>query len=308
MQETPEIKIEEKLSELLAVSDKSYREVADEIGVSTSSIAQYRKGQSRPSLDNLVALSQVFNVSLDYLVFGEQEEEKSFDVDPVVRYMDQSLQDMQVRTAQHTSLVARVGRHISNNLDDEIEQYLSAHPRQYHAGVISDMETLSMEEHSEQTKLALRNFDYNLAKTQSETPGRFFMTVVDNLSQGKEYQYLLPDDADVDWNESVREFRTLLEEHANNTVVVRSNCHFKVTDAPIIVGFGLYDLNVARFKDENGLLYEFLTDHCHITSTGRIGYIAPPSISGRADAVMDKKYFTTADRWFDILWENGDSI
>lgn len=308
MKEEPEIKIEEKLSELLAVSGKSYSEVANEIGVSTSSIAQYRKGQSRPSLDNLVALSNVFDVSLDYLVFGEQNEEENLDVDPIVRYMDQSLQDMQVRTAQHTSLVARVGRYISENLDDEIEKYLSDPSRQYHAGVISDVETLSLEEHSRKTKLALRNFDYNLAKSEAETPGQFFMTVVDNLGRDRKYQYLFPNDVGVDWEATVHEFKGLLNEHTGNSVIVRSNCEFRVTDDPIVVGFGLYDLDVEQFRDENKILYEFLSEHDHIDISGRFGYVAPPSINGRADALMDDKYLSTANRWFDDLWENADPI
>lgn len=308
MPETPEIKIEEKLTELLAVSPRTNTEIANEIGVSTSSLTQYRQGTARPSLHNLVALSQVFDVSLDYLVFGEEHADEELNVDPIVRYMDQSLQDMQVRTAEHTSLVVRVGKHISEKLDEEVNEYLSESSYHHHSGTISDTETLSLERNSKKTKLVLRNFDYNLIDAPCETPGRFFMTVANNLNQGREYQYLLPKDADTDWSSTVQDFKRLLEEQTSNKVVVRANCQFRVTDAPIVVGFGLYQINIDDFREDNEMLYDFLIDQDYIDGLGRFGYISPPSISGRVDSIMDDEYLSTACDLFDALWKEAESI
>ncbi|MFC7188409.1 helix-turn-helix domain-containing protein [Halocatena marina] len=305
---TAEVKIEEKLAELLAVTDRSNAEIADEVGISPSSLTHYRLGQSRPSLDNLIKLSDVFGVSLDYLVFGNDHGGEEMNVDPIIRYVDHSLQDIQVRTAEHTSLVARVGQHISKNLDNEIDEFLSQSSQHHHSGAISDTETLSLEQHSQRTKLALRNFDYNLLDTTCDTPGRFFMTVANNLSQGRKYQYLLPKDANDDWSSTIQDFKLLLKEQTSKNVVARSNCSFRVTDAPIVVGFGLYQLREREFKKNNEMLYDFLTEQDYIDPTGRFGYVGPPSMSGRRDAIMDNQYLSSAWETFDRLWEDAEPL
>ncbi|WP_330632129.1 helix-turn-helix domain-containing protein [Halocatena halophila] len=308
MQEETEIKLEEKLSELLAVSDKSYNEVANEIGVSSSSIAQYRKGQSRPSLENLVALADVFDVTLDFLVFGEKDEHTNQDYDPVIRHVDKSLGNLQDRTAERTSLLARVGRTISESLDEQINDYLKTDRTEYNAGIVSNRETICLEEHSIETKLVLRNFEYNLANGDSETPGQFFNAVSSNISQDREYKYLLVADADEDWETCIGDFTDLLSDHSGGEMTVARNCKFRITDAPLIVGYGVYNLDRAAFEEKHEILYEFLMERNCMNSDGCVGYVAPPSIEGRADSLMDNSYLTTADRVFDELWENAREL
>ncbi len=308
MQEETEIKLEEKLSELLAVSDKSYNEVANEIGVSSSSIAQYRKGQSRPSLENLVALADVFDVTLDFLVFGEKDDHTDQDYDPVIRHVDKSLGNLQDRTAERTSLLARVGRTISESLDEQINEFLETERTEYKAGIVSNRETICLEEHSIETKLVLRNFEYNLANGDSETPGQFFTEVSSNINQDREYKYLLVDDADEDWESCIGDFTDLLSDHSGSEMTVARNCKFRITDAPLIVGYGIYNLDRAAFEEDNEILYEFLNERNCMNPDGSVGYVAPPMIEGRADSLMDSSYLTTANRVFDELWEDARKL
>lgn len=42
------------------------------IEIDEKSIRRYEKGEFMPKIDNLIALSEIFGVSLDYLVFGKQ--------------------------------------------------------------------------------------------------------------------------------------------------------------------------------------------------------------------------------------------
>ncbi|RRJ30758.1 helix-turn-helix domain-containing protein [Halocatena pleomorpha] len=309
MQDQFEIKIEEKLSELLAIKDENNAEIANEVGVSSSSITQYRKGETRPSLEKLVALAKALDVSLDYLVLGEDEEADQMDADPVVRYMDQSLQDMQVQTAQHTALVAHVGRRLSHMLDSEIEQYLEENPsRRLYAGIIADTELTSLEKHSQTTRLMLQTLHYNLQDDCPKTPGSFFKSVVNNLSKGREYQYLLAETSTTDWPSKIEQFRRLLIEQTNSEGVVRSNCNFRVTDSPLFTGCGVYDIAADDLENEDPILYDFLTEQDYVHEDGRVGYVISPSLDVQGVTIMDNDHLTNAMQSFETLWEEADPI
>lgn len=309
MQDQFEIKIEEKLSELLAITNESNAEIASKVGVSSSSITQYRKGETRPSLEKLVALAKALDVSLDYLVLGDDDEAEEMDPDPVVRYMDQSLQDMQIRTAQHTALVAHVGRRLSQMLDTEIERYLEDDPgRRLYAGIIADTELASLERYSQTTRLALQTLHYNLQDDSTKTPGSFFKTVANNLSQGQEYQYLLAKNPSTDWSSLVQKFRRLLVEQTNSEVAVRSNCRFRVTDTPLFTGCGVYELAENDLEAEDPVLYDFLTEQGYLYEDGCIGYVISPSLDVQGVTIMDEDRLTTAVQSFETLWADADPI
>jgi transcriptional regulator with XRE-family HTH domain len=309
MQDKPEIKLEEKLTELLTRIDSSGSEIAREIGVSPASISQYRKGETQPSLEKLVALAKALDVSLDYLVLGDDREAEEVDIDPIVRYMDQSLQDAQVQTAEHSALVAQVGRRLSQVLDDEIEKYLAENSNQHqHAGMVTDPETRTLEQHSQVTRLVLQSFYYNLVKESPEIPGSFFTTVANNLSQGNEYQYLLPENAGPDWTTVVPEYRKLLIEQTGSENAVHGNCEFRVTTAPIFAGCGLYQLAVDDLEDDDPVLYDFLYAHEHIDSDNIFGYVTLPSPNSQGVLVMDESHLSTAIAAFDDLWKKAEPI
>ena len=50
----------------------SQEELANIVGVSRQAVQKWESGASKPDMDNLVALSRYFGVTLDYLVTGEQ--------------------------------------------------------------------------------------------------------------------------------------------------------------------------------------------------------------------------------------------
>lgn len=309
MEYQPEIKLQEKLSELLMESDSSGAEVAREIGVSPASISQYRKGETQPSLDKLVALARALDVSLDYLVLGESEEAEEVSVGPIAKYMDQSLQEMQIRTAQHSALVAHIGRRLSKQLDDEIEKYLSEDPaRRMYAGIVTNPETLSLEQHSDVTRLLLRTFHYNLLETPSETPGEFFMTVANNLSQGRKYQYLLPQNVDTDWSTAVGKFRNILIDQINSESAVRNNCSFRVTSTPIFTGCVLYQLSVSDLEEDDPLLYDFLYENDYINPDSWFGYVSAPSLDVQGVMVMDDDHLSSSIVAFEQLWNEAEPI
>lgn len=66
------MEFQQRLYELRKLSGLSQEGLADLLGVSRQAVQKWEAGTSRPDLDNLAALARYFNVSLDYLVTGQE--------------------------------------------------------------------------------------------------------------------------------------------------------------------------------------------------------------------------------------------
>lgn len=71
-----EIKIPEMIETLLVKTDMTQKELANVIGVTDNTISCWCTGTRTPSLSQLISLSDIFCVSLDYLAFGTGETSK----------------------------------------------------------------------------------------------------------------------------------------------------------------------------------------------------------------------------------------
>lgn len=67
-----ELEFQQRLYELRKKSGLSQEGLADLLGVSRQAVQKWETGASRPDLDNLAALARYFNVTLDYLVTGQE--------------------------------------------------------------------------------------------------------------------------------------------------------------------------------------------------------------------------------------------
>ncbi len=63
----------QKLKELRQENGWTQKELGDKIGIHKMRISAYERGKVTPETKILVKMSEVFNVSLDYLVFGNEE-------------------------------------------------------------------------------------------------------------------------------------------------------------------------------------------------------------------------------------------
>ncbi len=66
---------EHRLFELRRAKGISQEELAGVVGVSRQAVQKWESGVSRPDMDNLVALSEYFDVTLDYLLKGTQPDQ-----------------------------------------------------------------------------------------------------------------------------------------------------------------------------------------------------------------------------------------
>ncbi len=58
----------ETLRELMIINNKTAKRVAGDIGVETSTITRYLRGEHAPGIDNLVLIADYFKCSADYLL------------------------------------------------------------------------------------------------------------------------------------------------------------------------------------------------------------------------------------------------
>ena len=62
------IKFKERLKELRIQAGYTQQQIADKLHVSQQSYARYELGTGEPNLDMLVKISQIFEVSVDYML------------------------------------------------------------------------------------------------------------------------------------------------------------------------------------------------------------------------------------------------
>ncbi|MDO4926072.1 MAG: helix-turn-helix transcriptional regulator [Turicibacter sp.] len=70
----------EKLRKLRIARKLSQEQLADELRVSRQAISNWELGESTPDTENLVALSDYFGVSIDYLLKNQKESDPSAQV------------------------------------------------------------------------------------------------------------------------------------------------------------------------------------------------------------------------------------
>ena len=66
------------LDKEMKLRNLSNYQLSKETGISDSLIGYWRNGKRKPTLDNLILLAKHFNVTIDYLVFGSQNNSNMF--------------------------------------------------------------------------------------------------------------------------------------------------------------------------------------------------------------------------------------
>lgn len=68
-----EYKLPEVLKELLEKKNMSQNQLARELNLSGEAVHKWINFKCTPSIFSLMAMVEIFDISLDYLVFGEQK-------------------------------------------------------------------------------------------------------------------------------------------------------------------------------------------------------------------------------------------
>lgn len=63
----------ERLAELRRTGGMSQEELAERLDVSRQAVSKWERGESQPDIGNLIAISELYGVSIDYLAKGDME-------------------------------------------------------------------------------------------------------------------------------------------------------------------------------------------------------------------------------------------
>ena len=88
-----------RIQQLRKERELTQEQLAEKLNVSQNTIAKIESGLRRPSIDFLLEISEFFNVSTNYLVFGghaeDVEDEKSKkDIDETIKKIDQTIEKL----------------------------------------------------------------------------------------------------------------------------------------------------------------------------------------------------------------------
>ena len=92
--------VPERIQELRKQKGISQEELANELGVSRQAVSKWESGQSFPELDNIVALSDYFGVSADYVLKGTETVQAPKSQVPIPTEPKMSLSDRLRRFAE----------------------------------------------------------------------------------------------------------------------------------------------------------------------------------------------------------------
>ena len=115
----------DRIKELMIDRQINARQLTSELGISSSSLTDWNKGKSSPSLDAVIKISDYFDVSIDYLVHGKNT--------PTIRELDSSVHNLDFSNHLDIDLLKKFHQ-LTPDLQEKLLAYadgmLAAMPRQ----------------------------------------------------------------------------------------------------------------------------------------------------------------------------------
>ena len=284
--------------------DRNRKQILGPLNISASALSQYIRDQARPSFDKLLAMAEFFDVSLDYLVDGAPSEGGGASrEEPLLRFIDQALSEVQARSSRHSAVVARIGRVLADRVDD-VAAELAAAPTAAGEGLVQDDEALRLEGYCLRADILSLDLGLHVVQVGSySAASRFLNVVARNLQAGSKYRFIIPGEEYVPEG-AVSAFRSLLTRQVTTDQVHR-NCAFRRTSAPVMLGIALYQLDVtALARDEPALHAQLSPD---VDEDNWLGYAIRPYADSNSDMLLDSWHLCHAKNAFENLWASSES-
>jgi transcriptional regulator with XRE-family HTH domain len=279
---------------------RNRKRISSRLGISGAALSQYIRQQTWPSFSKLIAIADFFDVSLDYLVYGQPTGDNVTDYGPLYSYFDHALADGEARRSRHTAVVGRIGRMLADRIDD-VAKELAEKPTAVREGLLQDEELLRLEGYCLQCDLVSLNLEFDVIQAADKVvSGRFLPVVAANLKAGVPYRFILPQDRR--WDTTVEAFRQLLAGQSGGDRV-RQNCEFRLTAAPVLTGILLYRLDIVRLEANEPALYAQVCDY--LSDYDWLGCVIRPNNDSNSDMLMDPAHVRRAKDAFDRMWSSG---
>ncbi len=282
---------------------RNRKRISTKLGISGAALTQYIRQQNWPSFTRLLAIADFFDVSLDYLVYGQPTSGSLTDYGPLYRYFDHALADVQARGSRHDAVVARIGRMLADRID-EVATELATTPAAAREGLIQDDELLRLERYCRQCDLVSLNLEFDVIQAAGGlVPGRFLPVVAANIENGARYRFILPQDRL--WDSTVEDFRQLLADQVGGDRV-RENCSFRLTSVPVMTGLLLYGLDIIKLEAEEPALHTQIRDY--LSDNVWLGFVIRTNSDSNSDMILDPEHVRRARDAFDRMWSSGIAI
>ncbi len=295
-----EVKLEEMLISLIDRNGytRNRQPILDSIRVTAAALSQYTRGRTRPSFDKLVALADFFNVSLDYLVYGERSSDP---VDPssITRYFEQALLHVRASTDRHSDVVGRIGRLLLDRIDEVAREIANSRSAGIE-GLIELEEVLGVERYCRQANITTTDLEPNIITIEGgeAVPGQFFPVVTANLARGCTYRFLLADELDAH-SSTVGLLRKMIADIVGGDIM-HEHCFFRTAASPVAGAAVLYQLDAPAFAAEALGLFTQFSKYLHNGTW--LGYLNRPNDDSTADMLMAPSYVERACKAFDEMW------
>jgi transcriptional regulator with XRE-family HTH domain len=282
----------------------SRKKLAEYLGVNEATVSHYVRGRANPSFEALVGIAKFFNVSLDFLVFGERPPTAVADDPAGVRAeIRRAVLDSADLAGKHLDLVTRISRRLQAEIERTARELVEDPANLGPVGFITDAEAVAMESCTLRLRVITRMFQSDVKDGER---GVFFDVVAGNLRAGRtQYQYLLCGDAK-DWQPQVAVYRDLLSAAGLPFEVTHNGLHFRVIDFEVPAAVCILDLDVPRLQRMEPILWERQRDS--ISEDGRWSYISVERHDAQGGVVLEPAYRESAFRLFDRGWRDAVGI
>ena len=305
-----EIKFQETLRELLQQhkATVTHKKLGSAIGASSTTVSHYINGRIKPSFDTLVGISEFFNVTLDYLVFGERTDKPQVqDTQSVSAQMWRVMTDWRGEQGRQLDLALRVNRRLLAQVERVARELLHDRENFGPAGFLSDDEAMAIETCSAHTKVMIQTAPADLIVDASGdiSTGVYFHTMVDNLRGGRSYQFVFygRKSQHGKFADIAQAYRKLLGETDLPTDLIQGNLGFRVIEAELPIAVVIHEIDTAQLERREPVLWERFKDDGIID--GVLAYSAVRHDDALGGVVLYDGYHASALRMFKRDWDAG---
>jgi transcriptional regulator with XRE-family HTH domain len=273
------------------------KKLARAIGKNEATISHYLHGRIRPSFDTLLEIARFFNVSLDYLVFGERPAAPEQDDTAGMRaHIRRAVVEASDLRGRQLDMVARISRRLQTQIEETARSLTEAGDIQGPVGFVTDAEAIGMEACITRMRIMTRLFQSDTSEGQ---PGPFFEVVAENLRLGRPYQYMLYGDR-ADWVPQVERFRQLVESGGVPTDLSRENLQFRCLPEELVTSVCILDLDLAAIERREPILLERHRDN--ISAEGVWAYLSIERADAQGGVTIEPYYLQSTLRQFNRDW------
>lgn len=273
------------------------KKLARALGVNEATISHYLHGRIRPSFETLVRIADFFNVSLDYLVFGERPRPQIPD-DPVgVRaQIRRAVVESSDLSGRHLDMFTRISRRLEAKISDVARNLAEESEGWGPVGFVTDAEAIGLEACITRMRIMTRMFQ---SDTLDGEPGAFFEVVSTNLRSGRPYQYLLYGEREA-WTAAVDSFRELVVRSGVPVELSRDLLQFRALNQELVSSVCILDLDVPLIKRQEPILWERHQDN--ISSEGIWAYLSIERPDAQGGVTIEPLYLDSTLRQFNRDW------